>query len=233
VDEGKWLSCTDSKLLLGPFSFRGEIKDQHFFSACVRRVWCFLTDERSRTAVELAELPAVSRLPRLMIEEEVAAAHSATEEARRTAEQSPGDHGRSRWYAAQAAEYALGLFHGITDAAALAAEAVGASHPGRRGLTAYAEEREVQVRLLRDIYGNPFRPVSLDPAWLTPTVCSLAHAAYEERLLPSGHLDNARLAILADALEEAGCTEAAILDHLRSAGPPVRGCWPIDLVTGR
>jgi hypothetical protein len=75
--------------------------------------------------------------------------------------------------------------------------------------------------LLRDVFGNPFRPVTLDPSWRTPTTLSLAHAASDERELPSGHLDNVRLA---DALEEACCTDDTILSHLRSPGPHVRGC---------
>jgi hypothetical protein len=87
--------------------------------------------------------------------------------------------------------------------------------------------------LLRDIFGNPFRPVLFDLAWRTPTVQALALAAYEERILPSGGLDNVRLAILADALEEAGSTNSAILDHLRGPGLHVCGCWPLDLVLGR
>ncbi len=68
-----------------------------------------------------------------------------------------------------------------------------------------------------------------EPAWLTPTVTSLAIAAYEERSLPSGELDTARLAILADALEDAECDNTDILTHLRGPGPHVRGCWPVDL----
>jgi hypothetical protein len=40
-------------------------------------------------------------------------------------------------------------------------------------------------------------------------------------------------AILADALEEAGCTDAAILSHLRGPGPHVRGCWVVDLLLGK
>src|SRR5262249_29434874 len=87
--------------------------------------------------------------------------------------------------------------------------------------------------LLRDIIGNPFRPVALDPAWRTPTVTALATAAYEERQLPAGTLDPQRLAILADALEDAGCAKDQILNHLRSPSPHVRGCWPLDLLLAR
>src|SRR5437762_722095 len=54
----------------------------------------------------------------------------------------------------------------------------------------------------------------------------LAQAVYEERAFE-------RLPVLADALEEAGCTDAAILDHCRSPGPHARGCWVVDLLLGR
>jgi hypothetical protein len=94
-------------------------------------------------------------------------------------------------------------------------------------------ERLAQTRLVRENFGNPFRAVAIHSAWQTATVLSLASAAYKERALPSGELDPARLAVLADALEEAGCTEQAILDHLRGPGPHVRGCWPVDLLLAR
>jgi hypothetical protein len=64
-------------------------------------------------------------------------------------------------------------------------------------------------------------------------VLSLALAAYTDRNLPSGELDHARLAVLADALEEAGCSEQSLRDHLRSPGPHVRGCWALDLLLGK
>src|SRR5207237_97344 len=98
-----------------------------------------------------------------------------------------------------------------------------------------AAEKE-QARLLRDILGNPFRPAVIEPAWLVRLDGAgpkLAQAAYEERLLPAGTLDPVRLAILADALEEAGCTDAEILNHCRGPGPHVRGCWLVDLILGK
>jgi hypothetical protein len=88
------------------------------------------------------------------------------------------------------------------------------------------------VLLLRDIFDDPFRPVAVDPAvlaWHDATVVRLARASYDERHMPEGTLDNGRLAVLADALEEAGCTDPDILGHLRGPGPHVRGCWPMDL----
>jgi hypothetical protein len=98
------------------------------------------------------------------------------------------------------------------------------------------KECKAQSSWLRDLVGNPFRPVALDPALLTwhdSTLPKLAQAIYEERHLPSGHLDNHRLAILADALEDAGCTDQEILNHCRSEGPHVRRCWVVDLLLGK
>jgi hypothetical protein len=87
--------------------------------------------------------------------------------------------------------------------------------------------------LLRDILGNPFRPVGFDSTWLTENVLGLARALYEKRELPSGQLDNTGFAVLADALEEAGCTNPDILAHCRGSGPHVRGCWVLDLLLGK
>jgi hypothetical protein len=92
------------------------------------------------------------------------------------------------------------------------------------------------TNFLRDIFGNPFRPVAVDPHWLSwsgGTITKLAQEIYDERCLPQGTLDNNRLAVLADALEEAGCTNADILDHCRHPGGHVRGCWVVDLCLGK
>jgi hypothetical protein len=69
--------------------------------------------------------------------------------------------------------------------------------------------------------------------WREGTIQKLAEAAYHERLLPGGHLDPVRLSVLADALEESGCSEASLLEHLRGAGPHIRGCWAVDVLLGR
>jgi hypothetical protein len=95
------------------------------------------------------------------------------------------------------------------------------------------QERRAECHLLREVFGNPFRPVTVSPAWQTPQVVALARAAYDERELPSGHLAPDRLAVLADALEDAGCTNADILNHCRQPGVHVRGCWVVDLLLGK
>jgi hypothetical protein len=89
--------------------------------------------------------------------------------------------------------------------------------------------RSLCLSLLRDLGGNPFRPVTVEPYWLAwnhGTVPALARRIYEERAFSD-------LPILADALEDAGCTDAAILDHCRSEGPHARGCWVLDLLLGK
>lgn len=88
------------------------------------------------------------------------------------------------------------------------------------------------LSFLRDIFGNPFRPVSLERTWLTPTVVRLAETIYDAGHFPSGVFDHQRLAILADALEDAGCANGDLLGHLRG-GDHVRGCWAIDLLLGK
>jgi hypothetical protein len=87
-------------------------------------------------------------------------------------------------------------------------------------------ERAVQCELFRDIIGNPFRPAVLDRHWKTATTFALAQSIHEDLAFD-------RMPILADALEEVGCTEAEILSHCRGPGPHVRGCWVVDLVLGK
>lgn len=94
-----------------------------------------------------------------------------------------------------------------------------------------AAERRVQALVLRDVIGNPFAAGAPRSGWLTSTVLSVAHAAYDERQLPGGELDSDRLAVLADALEEVGAP-AELATHLRSPGPHVRGCFVVDLCLG-
>jgi hypothetical protein len=85
--------------------------------------------------------------------------------------------------------------------------------------------RNDQAKLLRDIFGNPFRPIPIGPAPNDP-IRRLAQLIYDERRVD-------HLPILADALEEAGCTSESVLGHCRSAGPHVRGCWVVDALLGK
>jgi hypothetical protein len=82
---------------------------------------------------------------------------------------------------------------------------------------------------LRCLYGNPFRLAFVDPAWLSwngGTVGKLARAIYDDSALE-------RLPILADALEDAGCSDQDILNHCRQPAAHVPGCWVVDLLSVR
>jgi hypothetical protein len=87
--------------------------------------------------------------------------------------------------------------------------------------------------LFRCVTGNPFHPGAVKPAWRTAEVARLAKAAYQERSQPDGLLDPSGLVRLADALEDAGCADPAILGHLLGPELHVRGCWPVDLILNK
>jgi hypothetical protein len=80
--------------------------------------------------------------------------------------------------------------------------------------------------VLRDIIGNPFRPMIFEESWLTPPFVSIARAIYDDRAF-------GRMGFLADVLEKAGCTNASVLGHCRGPGPHTRGCWLLDLLLGK
>jgi len=86
--------------------------------------------------------------------------------------------------------------------------------------------RLIQPTLLREVFGNPFRPITLDPSWLTSTMLALAAGIYSEKAFD-------HMPILADALQDAGCDNEDILDHLRDPGPHTKGCWCVDLLLGK
>jgi hypothetical protein len=88
-------------------------------------------------------------------------------------------------------------------------------------------EELFQIDLLRDLVGNPFRPVAFAPEWSTDTAVAISREMYDTR-------DFSAMPILADALQDAGCDAADILSHCRdTAQTHVRGCWVVDLVLGK
>jgi hypothetical protein len=87
-----------------------------------------------------------------------------------------------------------------------------------------AERVPYECLAYREVFGNPFRNVTIDNPWCTSnTVLSLAQAIYDERAFD-------RVPVLADALEDAGCDSWNILNHCRQPGEHVRGCWVVDLL---
>ena len=222
MTESEWLACTDPQQILEFVRDRASDRKRRLFTCtCCRRVWDALTDQRSRSAVEAAERYADGLAGR----EELAAQAEAAE--------APA----SAVASARAREAVVSPVPHVTQAALAAAgeradATIWAAWATSEATRVPDQERRHQCALLRDLV-NPFRPVTPEPAWSTPQVVALAQAAYEQRELPAGTLDPARLAVLADALEEAGCDQADLLGHLRGPGPHVRGCWAVDLLLGR
>jgi hypothetical protein len=197
---------------------------------CRQRVWHLLTDVRSRRAVEVAERYAEG-------EADPATLRAAWLEAGRAcqARGTAGFRSTVKTNAAAAAALAAHRNHSARAVAGRVFATVwygeGLNNEARRG-----EERAAHLVLVRCVFGDTLQPVTIDPAWRSwndGTVPQLAQAIYENRTLPEGTLDTTRLAVLADALEEAGCDDADLLAHCRGPGPHVRGCWVVDLLLGK
>ena len=265
MTESEWLECNDPTPMLE--FLRGKASDRKlrlFLVACCRRVWHLLTDQRSRTAIEIAERFAEGRagVAELTSAEDTAwNAHDTTVHALRSFE-GIGENGEdmvlpgweiainpcsatgSVWLTTRPPEFVangwMGPFNPCARAAQYAAWAISGMYEGSDPAThaAQAAERETeQCRLLRCIIGLiPFRPITIAPAvvaWNDGRVRRIAAGIYEERRLPEGTLDSGRLAILTEALLDAGCDNEELIAHCRSPGPHVRGCWALDLILGR
>jgi hypothetical protein len=206
MTEAEWLESTDPlDLILFLERKPDERKLRLFAAACCRLIWHHLADERLRTAVGVAERFADG----LASDGERMAAADLV-----TGAVLGGENGGDT-----SARFAVlyTVAHGLDTVSACDAAALSGN------------EYPAQASLLHDIFGNPFRPVSLDPAWLAwnaGTVRKMGQAIYDDRAFD-------QLPILADALEEAGCANRDILDHCRSGGDHVRGCWVIDLLLGK
>ncbi len=235
MTEAEWLACEDVPRMLA--SLRGKVSGRKlrlFACACCRRLWDWWEGRvGERLATETSERFADG----LATGRELRAAGGQSEPIPMggLGERGAG-HNATRDDAWDAADVASRV------AAETAGNVAYGRIQSRGGLTrleleaeadaAEAAERQHQITLLRCIFPGP-EATALRGSAPTPMVASLAVAAYDERILPSGHLDAARLGVLSDALEEAGCSDAGILTHLRSPGPHVRGCWALDLVLGR
>ncbi|MDY3552808.1 hypothetical protein R5W24_001897 [Gemmata sp. JC717] len=222
MTEAEWLACDDPRPLFFAFVGRYSRRKVLLFSvAGCAECQVRFTDERCWSALEVVERFADG----LALPGEVDFAVTAADEARRSAyntpEWSPGLR-RMRRCSTEAA-CALLAAVGHANSRASFASAVDAVEFARQGVKG---GKSAQARLLRDVFGNPFRPAPFPPSWLTSDVQALARGIYEERAFD-------RLSILADALQDTGCDNADILDHCRGSGPHVRGCWVVDLVLGK
>jgi hypothetical protein len=241
MTEAEWRTCEDPTLMLEFLQGKASDRKLRLFAvACCRRIERLLPDERSRAALDAAE----GYSDRIVSTEQLVATVEPADAASLYAFHYRGQH----FFSAAGAALFAALPTGFTLPAnwteelrrfspANVCEWASGAMEDALGIEARRPEEHAVVRddavmpegraqrdLLHDIFGPlPFRPVTIDPCWLTSTVVSLARQMYESR-------DFSPIPILADALQDAGCDNDAILNHCRGEGVHVRGCFVVDLV---
>jgi hypothetical protein len=245
MTEAEWLACVDPVRLLDHLNRpQGDRKLSLFAVACCRAIWQLLPQPEMRKGVELAEWLAEGKAteeereaadwelegalyggveyyaerPEIQVPEEIA---RWVEDVRAL----PTDH-LAVMACAGGEDLPTDLLGLLKDAGYFAVHVLNMNSFQWHSPTLRWHRRFLNLHLLREIFGNPFRPVAINPAWLTTNVTALAQAIYEERAFDC-------MPILGDALEDAGCNNALILEHCRSGREHVRGCWVVDLVLGK
>lgn len=204
MNEMEWLECTDPTPMLE--FLRGKISERKlrlFAVACVQRY--SMVDGAMRQIIRTSELYADG----LANWTDLASVRKMAKELQR-----------------QAMQRNVGMGAGaVRNAASVARPSAFAAAQG----VLDAVVPDVAIHAIREVIGNPFRPISLNPAWLTwhdGLLASMAQKMYDSRNFTD-------MPILADALEEAGCTDPDILNHCRQPAEHVRGCWLLDLLLGK
>lgn len=225
MNEGQWLSCTDPAAMLD--FLQGKVSGRKlrlFAVACCRRVWHLFRDKRSQSAVETAERYA-----------DGSASQQELDTARETVGRTlPAGEGTG----ARVAVLVAGVgSEPLRRALATARETAWLvwSQAKCRQVEPWDEMRSWQSNVLRDLVGSLFRPLSVAPSvlqWNAGIIKRLADQVYERRQLPSGRLDPERLAVLADALEEASA-EGELVAHLREPGPTTEAARGWTCFSGR
>jgi len=209
MTEAEWQTCNNPEQMLEFLRSKASDRKLRLFAvACCRRCKRRLNDEENRRVMDAAE----SFVDGKITAKELAAARNAT----------------ASWIsyvaAPQAQQAALKVVTWASEEEGWqTCEKLLGIGPYPYRNASWIAERKAQTDILRDIFITPSRPITFDAAWLTPSVVTLATEIYGE------HVFN-HLRILADALEDAGCDDANILDHCRQAEEHVRGCWVVDLI---
>jgi hypothetical protein len=230
MNEATWDACATPLPMLE--FLRGKASERKlrlFAVACCRRIGSFIKDSKARDALAVAECFADGLV-----------SDTQRSQARKAAQQAAQSRGVTRiptapkWERRAASAVYWAAARSATDAAwnapVLAVDVLvwqAGGYSSCNILALMKTEQRAQADVLRDAFGNPFRPLPSVEEFRRPTtVLGLAKAVYEEGRF-------ADVPVLADALEETGCTDAEILAHLRGPGPHVRGCWVIDLLLGK
>jgi hypothetical protein len=226
MTEAEWLAADELwPMLLSLERSRTGRKLRLFAVACCRRIWPLIADPRCRSAVLVVEQFADDRATTNDLQ-------AAEADIRAAWLKGPFDDAVIACLQASTSD--VDLLRGALHAARSVIHAVWQfrrefardGEPPRAYLPPIRPAEEaVLCELVREIF-NPFRPAALEKgsqACHDGRATNLARAAYDD-----GAFD--RLPILADALEDAGCTDSDLLGHFRGPGPHVRGCWALDLV---
>ncbi len=201
MTEKEWRTCGAPDTLLKAYWPRASVREKRLFGvACCRcALHLFRDTDRCRAAVDAAERFAEGDAT----PEELSAAVTGLFWNGCITGTCDPDPNRSRW-----------VWEGAVDTL---------YHAGAK----WHAQLDIICNLIRDIFPNPFHPVSLDPAWLTTDVLLLARGIYDERAFD-------RMPILADALQDGGCGDEEVLNHCRDTNRAhVRGCWVLDLILGK
>lgn len=243
MTESEWLTSTDpAKMLAFLKDKASDRKFRLFACACCRRIWASFPDPANRQLVAAVEDDPDGTFQDPVLHSAIVASSMREHEfGGKMAYWAAKYLGRG-FYKTTAQECAL-----IVSWKSLSAVQVKTEHstseaadaPDNAGqvqtLQVLTErlrgiEAEIHADLLRDLFGNPWaqhRPLAPTMLhWNDDTVPKLAQIMYDGRCF-------ADAPILADALEEGGCTDAEILRHLREPGTHVRGCWVVDLILGK
>jgi len=236
VTEAEWLACPHDVLrhlyAMIRFLEAREGNDRRlrlFACACCRRVWDLLQVEVARTIVELSETYAdreASDADLETMEDHPDLRSLADETSPPISRRVLDAHVAAGWLSETPVD-ALSISHRTSgepasDFIPSPDNGFGLGRAVPHSGAAVAE----QMQLLRDIFGNPFRPLAFDPAWRTDTAVLLARQMYESR-------EFSAMPILADALQDAGCDNDDILAHCRDGNlVHVRGCWVVDHALG-
>jgi hypothetical protein len=206
MNEQEWLACGDpDRMLHIDLPEASERRRWLFVCACCRLIPGFMSSQPDRQSVEVAERWA--------------------EDGFSYEVDFPwGEAFDIRWYRRYVPNATARALETYSDAIWALCYNSGRAHTFDE---AKREGDRCLVALIRDIFGNPFRPVALDPAWLTSDVLVLARGIYADQAYDG-------MPILADALQDAGCTNEDVLNHGRNAtATHVRGCWVLDLLLGK
>ena len=223
MTEAQWPSCTSPEAMLNHLTDRASPRKLRLYAiGCCRRIWHLLEDDRCRHAIDKAQDFVDGRAVPAELEaagRTVAGVARVWGDVGSPAARSSFALGGAAWAATRSSAW-LAAWDAAWDARMVARDLIAG--------TDWEKERAWQATLLHDLFGDPFCPWHVDPAWLVRNdraVVQLAQVIYAEDRFGD-------LPILADALEEAGCARPDVLEHCRGRMPHYRGCWVVDAVLG-